>query len=101
MRSQICQYSIEQSCRTDSVSCEVSGTCIAAGFVDITTVSTAEQIFEKAKSLPDPMQAEALRFVEYLQSLKPAQREQADWTRFSAEQLSRQYCEADAVYDSD
>ena len=64
-------------------------------------MTTAEQIFEKAKSLPDPMQAEALRYLEYLESLTPAEQEQADWSRFSAEQLSRQYCEADAIYDAD
>jgi len=64
-------------------------------------MSTVEQIAEKAKALPEPLQTEALRFVDYLLSIKDAKAEAADWTTFSSAQLARQYGAADEIYDRD
>jgi hypothetical protein len=62
-------------------------------------MSTAETIFEKAKALPDNRQIEALNFVNFLISQELAQSEASEWALFSGNQLSRQYCDEDAVYD--
>jgi hypothetical protein len=62
-------------------------------------VSTAEMILQKTSKLPDELQREALRFVDFL--LAEHGKEQGDWTRFSSEQLASQYSPADAVYDQD
>ncbi len=42
-------------------------------------MSTAEQIYEKARSLPNDQQNEALRFVDYLLGRRPAEAEAALW----------------------
>ena len=44
-------------------------------------MSTAELIYEKAKSLPRDLQAEALGFVEYLSRRRAANTEVAEWQR--------------------
>jgi len=44
-------------------------------------MSTAELIYEKAKSLPGQLQSEALGFVEYLSRRPAAQTEAAEWQR--------------------
>ena len=64
-------------------------------------MSTAESIFEKAKALPDNRQIEALNFVNFLMSQEFAKAESSDWASFSGNQLSRQYCDEDAIYDKD
>jgi hypothetical protein len=64
-------------------------------------MSTAETIFEKAKALPDNRQMEALNFVNYLISQELAQAESSEWASFSGNQLSRQFCDEDAIYDKD
>jgi hypothetical protein len=64
-------------------------------------MSTVESIFEKAKTLPDNRQIEALNFVNFLISQELAQSEASEWAVFSARQLSRQYCNEDAIYDQD
>jgi hypothetical protein len=64
-------------------------------------VSTVELIYEKAKSLPEPLQTEALHYVDYLLARRPGNHEQIEWSRFSEQQLSRQYGPGDAIYDED
>ena len=64
-------------------------------------MSTVETIFEKAKALPDKRQMEALNFVNFLISQELAQNEASAWAAFSGNQLSRQYCDEDAIYDQD
>ena len=64
-------------------------------------MSTVEQIAEKAKTLPEPLQTEALHFVNYLLSIKDAKAEEADWATFSGAQLARQYGPGDDIYDAD
>ncbi len=44
-------------------------------------MSTAELIYEKAKSLPGKLQSEALEFVEYLSRRSAAAAEVAEWQR--------------------
>ena len=44
-------------------------------------MSTAEMIYEKAKSLPGKLQSEALGFVEYLSRRPAAPAEAAEWQR--------------------
>ena len=65
------------------------------------SMSTAEIIFEKSRSLPGELQQEALDFVEFLLVRKEESKETRDWSRFSAEQLAGQYAPADAIYDED
>ena len=64
-------------------------------------MSTVEQIAEKAKTLPEPLQTEALHFVNYLLSLKDAKADEADWSTFSSGQLAKQYGPGDEIYDVD
>lgn len=64
-------------------------------------MSTAELIFEKSRTLSAELQQEALDFVEFLQARKTENKEMREWSRFSAEQMSRQYAPADAIYDQD
>ncbi|MCW5552008.1 MAG: DUF2281 domain-containing protein [Verrucomicrobiae bacterium] len=62
-------------------------------------MSTAEMIFEKAKHLPENLQAETLHYVDFLLSRRAGEKEDAEWSRFSASQLAAQYSEADAIYE--
>jgi hypothetical protein len=64
-------------------------------------MSTAEMLFEKAKHLPENLQAEALRYVDFLLAGRAADKENKEWSQFSAAQLARQYSPADAVYDDE
>ena len=64
-------------------------------------MSTAELILEKARRLPDELQQEALHYVDSLLARQTQTKESRDWSRFSAEQLARQYSPADAIYDQD
>ena len=64
-------------------------------------MSTVELIEEKAKSLPGDLQVEALHYVEFLLARLQAGAEGAEWARFSAGQLEKQYAAVDAVYDQD
>jgi len=48
-------------------------------------VSVAEMIFEKAKSLPGKLQAEALGFVDYLSRRGEAAKEAAAWEQLATE----------------
>ena len=67
----------------------------------VNRMSTAEKIFEKSRSLPTELQQEALDFVEFLLVRQGEGKEARDWSRFSAQQLSKQYAPADAIYDQD
>ena len=58
-------------------------------------------LFERAKHLPEKLQTEALHYVDFLLSRRAAEGEDINWSRFSAEQLARQYCSADAIYDDE
>ena len=64
-------------------------------------MNVAHLIFEKAKALPDPLQSEALHYLGYLESLAREETEARRWARFSSQQLSRFYSDADSVYDDD
>lgn len=48
-------------------------------------MSTAEQIYEKARSLPSDKQAEALRFVDFLLARRSAESEAALWRKLLRE----------------
>jgi hypothetical protein len=58
-------------------------------------------IFKKATALPEPLQTEALHYVDFLLSLQEAKADASEWAKFSASQLERHYAPADAVYDQD
>ena len=64
-------------------------------------MSTADLIFEKTRRLPENLQTEALHYVDFLLAQRDAQTEAADWARFSATQLAKQYAPEDAIYDED
>jgi hypothetical protein len=64
-------------------------------------MSTAELIYEKAKTLPDRLQTEALHYVDFLLSRLDIRAEDAEWAQFSRTQLEKQYGPSDAIYDSD
>lgn len=65
-------------------------------------MSTAETIFEKARSLPPARQNEVLDFVEFLLA-KPDDRtaEDREWAAFSTSQLASAYGPEDAIYDKE
>lgn len=58
-------------------------------------------IYEKAKTLPETLQTEALHYVDFLLSRRESHDEATDWAKFSASQLEKHYLLADAVYDQD
>ena len=64
-------------------------------------MSTAEMLFERAKNLPENLQAEALHYVDFLLSRRAAEREDKEWSKFSATQLAHQYSPDDAIYDDE
>ncbi len=55
------------------------------------SMSTAELIFEKAKTLPSPLQTEALHFVDYLLTRQEWEMEAANWAKLSSQQLEKHY----------
>ncbi len=64
-------------------------------------MSTAEMLFEKAKHLPEDLQAEALHYVDFLLTRRAVEKEDTEWIRFSTAQLARQYSAEDAIYDNE
>ena len=64
-------------------------------------MSTAEMLFEKAKHLPENLQAEALHYVDFLLACRAAETEAREWSQFSTTQLAREYSPADAIYDDE
>jgi hypothetical protein len=67
----------------------------------VADMSTAEMLFEKAKHLPENLQAEALHYVDFLLSRRSAEKEGKEWSQFSATQLAHQYSPEDAIYDDE
>jgi len=71
----------------------------------MSSMTTAEAIYERALALPESLRREALHYIEYLLQTRDAagQRaadDEAAWTRLSAEQLAAHYGPDDSVYDS-
>jgi Protein of unknown function (DUF2281) len=64
-------------------------------------MSTAEAIYERAKTLPDDLQAEALHYLDYLVLRRQMESEDREWTQFAASQLANQYANEDAIYDEE
>jgi len=65
-------------------------------------MSTAELIYEKAKALPEPLQTEALHYVDYLLARREdGDDEAAEWARFSAQQFNRAYGDNEPEYTVD
>ncbi len=64
-------------------------------------MSTAEAIYERAKTLPDDLQVEALRYLDYLMLRRQVESEDREWTEFAASQLASQYAAEDAIYDKE
>jgi hypothetical protein len=67
----------------------------------LTDMSTAEMLFEKAKHLPENLQAEALHYVDFLLTRRAVEKEDKEWSQFSVTQLSRQYSPEDTIYDDE
>jgi hypothetical protein len=61
-------------------------------------LSTIDLIKERASLLPGEFQQEHLRYVDYLVQRQKERLEGAEWSSFSAAQLSEQYAPSDAVY---
>jgi hypothetical protein len=68
---------------------------------DVRNMSTAEMLLEKAKHLPENLQAEAVRYVDFLLMRQAAEKENTEWAQFSSAQLAEQYSPEDATYDDD
>ncbi|MBI4026193.1 MAG: DUF2281 domain-containing protein [Verrucomicrobia bacterium] len=64
-------------------------------------MSTAEMIYDRAKTLPEELQAEALHYLDYLLLRRQAEAEDREWARFSATQLLAHYAPEDAIYDKE
>jgi hypothetical protein len=64
-------------------------------------MSTAEMLFEKAKHLPENLQAEALHYIDFLLTRRAAEQEGKEWSKLSTSQLARQYSPEDAIYDDE
>ncbi len=64
-------------------------------------MSTAEKLFEKARHLPENIQAEASHHVNFLLTRRGAEKEEKEWSQFSVAQLARQYSPEDAIYDEE
>ena len=64
-------------------------------------MSTAETIYERAKTLPDDLQSEALHYLDYLMLRRLGEMEDREWTRFSGAQFLAQYAPEDAIYDEE
>jgi len=58
-------------------------------------------IYERAKALPDALQAEALHYLDYLRQRREAEKEDGDWAALSASQLAQHYAPEDAIYDKE
>jgi len=64
-------------------------------------MSAAETIYERAKTLPAELQAEALHYLDYLALRRQAEMEDRGWAQFSAVQFLAQYSHEDAIYDKE
>jgi hypothetical protein len=64
-------------------------------------MSTAELIYDRAKSLPEELRQEALHYLDYLQQRRQAERDDRDWAAMSAAELAQHYAPEDAIYDKE
>jgi hypothetical protein len=64
-------------------------------------MSTADMLYEKAKHLPENLQTEALHYVDFLLARRAFEKEDNEWSKFSAAQLAHQFSPEDAIYDND
>ena len=65
-------------------------------------MTTSEVIFERLKSLPDPVQKEVLDFVEFLESRRAGPDvSDAEWNRFSLASAMRGMEDEDSPYTRD
>ncbi|MCE2395910.1 DUF2281 domain-containing protein [Candidatus Poribacteria bacterium] len=63
-------------------------------------MTTAERIHEQVQRLPEPLQAEALDFIEFLMQRQSMRKEDSDWTRFSLATAMRDIENEDVpIYD--
>ena len=46
-------------------------------------MTTAERIHEQVQKLPEPLQAEALDFIEFLMQRQSVRKEDSDWAHFA------------------
>jgi hypothetical protein len=65
------------------------------------SMNTAEAIYERAKTLPDDLQAEALHYLDYLMLRRQMESEDREWAQFATSQLANQYAADDAIYDKE
>jgi hypothetical protein len=64
-------------------------------------MSAVEQLIEKARRLPENLQTEALHYVDFLLTRRAAEKEDKEWSKFSATQLAEQYSPEDSIYDDE
>ena len=63
-------------------------------------MTTAERIHEQVQRLPEPLQAEALDFIEFLMQRQSVRKEDLDWSYFSLAAAMRDIEDEDApIYD--
>ena len=63
-------------------------------------MTTAERIHEQIQKLPEPLQAEALDFIEFLMQRQSVRKEDLDWSHLSLAAAMRDIeDEATPIYD--
>ena len=63
-------------------------------------MATAERIHEQVQKLPEPLQAEALDFIEFLMQRQSVQKEDLDWSHLSLATAMRDIEDEDVpIYD--
>ena len=61
-------------------------------------MTTAERIHEQVQRLPEPLQAEALDFIEFLMQRQSVRKEDLDWSHFSLAAVMRNTADEDALF---
>ena len=64
-------------------------------------MSTAELIYDRAKTLPEELRQEALHYLDYLRQRRQAETEERDWAAMSAAHLAQHYAPEDTIYDKE
>ena len=62
-------------------------------------MTTAERIHEQVQRLSEPLQVEALNFIEFLMQRQGVRKEDLDWSHLSLTTAMRDIEEEDAIYD--
>ena len=62
-------------------------------------MTTADRIHEQVQKLPEPLQVEALNFIEFLMQRQSVQQEDWDWSHLSLAAAMRNTEDEDAIYD--